>query len=602
MKMDEERIVRCFDAIADLRPRSERMAADLERAERVAMERAWVPDAKRSPLFAALLRSRGLRAAAVLCIGVWVVLRLFDAEVEIDGASAALAKVMQALDKPRILYEVLETREGDGGSHRSEWWYDFESRVLLAKYSQEGRCTKISRLDYRTMEDVVHYPDANEVRIVYRCDVSPDGFPSTAGQIASGEIERRISRGAKVERERGRRGEADVDEYRSTIEQNEHRLREVSTLVVDRATDLPISMETKMWSKEGVLALEQTIAYEFPAAAPQDIYAVGAPRSAPVVLDVAAKRRYEQKLAIEEQIPRLEAEWARVLREDYRLADGQALALVPPALARSRIALQQARDTVRALVDEQVRERDVPLRAKDAQSVGPGDPSGVPSIPTWYEAFAWNGGIDVESSRPMLREGASLKDGIDRIVGLSVFEYEIPTELADVNIPGDWIVRKGSSKEDRLAAFEAIAQARTGRAIRFEIHSVQREVIVARGVFHFQPLSGSYNDSWIHIYADQLDPDERGGGGSGTLEKFVRILGDVVLNQHVLDETQGDRDVEVSYGCHRSGYVRSIADQEERGRKLRMVLENLSRQTGLSFSIEQRTVPVWRAIEDVASR
>ncbi|NLH43883.1 MAG: hypothetical protein GX448_18750, partial [Planctomycetes bacterium] len=52
----------------------------------------------------------------------------------------------------------------------------------------------------------------------------------------------------------------------------------------------------------------------------------------------------------------------------------------------------------------------------------------------------------------------------------------------------------------------------------------------------------------------------------------------------------------------RSGYVRSIADQEERGRKLRMVLENLSRQTGLSFSIEQRTVPVWRAIEDVASR
>jgi len=74
---------------------------------------------------------------------------------------------------------------------------------------------------------------------------------------------------------------------------------------------------------------------------------------------------------------------------------------------------------------------------------------------------------------------------------------------------------------------------------------------------------------------------------------------DVVGGSHA---GTGDPAAQIAGAGDRSGYVRSIADKEERGRKLRMVLENLSHQTGLSFSIEQRLVPVWRAIEDVASR
>jgi hypothetical protein len=168
------------------------------------------------------------------------------------------------------------------------------------------------------------------------------------------------------------------------------------------------------------------------------------------------------------------------------------------------------------------------------------------------------------------------------------------------NIPGDWVLRKGSVREDRLAAFERIVQTQTGRPIRFQACPVRREVIVARGTFRFRPLSGTYDDSWIHVYADELDPDERSGGGGGTLAKFVRCLGEVNFNRHVLNETHGDREVEIRYGWHKSGYLRLIKDENERARKLRMVLDNVSRQTGLDFSIEQRTVTVWRVAQDAA--
>jgi hypothetical protein len=120
---------------------------------------------------------------------------------------------------------------------------------------------------------------------------------------------------------------------------------------------------------------------------------------------------------------------------------------------------------------------------------------------------------------------------------------------------------------------------------------------VARGTFHFHPLTGTYNDTWIHVYADELDPDERSGGGSGSLAKFIRHLGEVNFNQQVLDETEGDRDVEVSYGWHKSGYIRLLTDENERMRKLPMVLENVARQTELTFGIERRMVRVWTVVE-----
>jgi hypothetical protein len=598
MEMNEERIKRCLEEIGRTALNAEVTARDIECARRAVERTAADQKAGQGTSLRVLLRSKGLRIAAVLCVGLCLALWLGDAGVKIDGASAAFARVMEALERPRMMYEVLDTKRDDGEAHRSEWWYDFDSRTLLARYARNGQCWKISRLDYGTMENVVYHPDINEVRIVYRCDMGPDGYPATAGEVASAELERRISRGAKVERERARHGDMEVDVYRSTIERNEHKDREVSTLVVDRGTNLPVSMETKEWSKQGELVFDQTIRFEFPSAGPQDIYAIGAPRSAPIVPDVASRQRYDLKLALEQQIPHLEKEFERALEEAYRLPDGQVLAWIPPALAEPRLKLQRARDEVRRLVDEQVRERSAPLRPADEVRRGRTIQSSPPESELYYLCFTWNDGIDMERSRPAFRGSTSLQAAVDRIVGLSKFEYEIAEDLKDLSIPGDWVLRKGSPRELRVAALERIVQESTGRPIVFRRREVERDVIVARGTFRFQPLSGTYDESWIHVYADRLDPDERSGGGGGSLEKFIRYLGEVNFNQQVVDETQSDREIQVSYGWHKSGYVRLIADEKERAQKRQMVLDNVSRQTGLTFRIEHRMVCTWIVTED----
>lgn len=85
--------------------------------------------------------------------------------------------------------------------------------------------------------------------------------------------------------------------------------------------------------------------------------------------------------------------------------------------------------------------------------------------------------------------------------------------------------------------------------------------------------------------------------GSGSLAKFIRYLGEINFNRQVLDETEGDRDVKVSYGWHKSGYIRLLTDENERKRKLPLVLENVARQTGLTFRIERRRVCVWTVAE-----
>ena len=192
MKMNEERIEGCFEAISRMRPKPEDGCRRYRRARRVVIEAAS-NHAKRSSLFRVTFWGRGVGIAAVVCVGVGIVLRLLDSGVEIDVASAAFARVMEALESPRILHEVSESNPDDG-PYRSELWYDFESRTLLSKYSTDGRCVKISSLNYRTMEDVIYYPDVNEVRIVYRCDVSPDGYPDTASEVVFKELDWRVSR------------------------------------------------------------------------------------------------------------------------------------------------------------------------------------------------------------------------------------------------------------------------------------------------------------------------------------------------------------------------------------------------------------------------
>jgi len=188
-------------------------------------------------------------------------------------------------------------------------------------------------------------------------------------------------------------------------------------------------------------------------------------------------------------------------------------------------------------------------------------------------------------------------------LGLTTFEFEGPEDLLELNMPGDWILRKDTSQEDKLHALEKILEEDFGRHIRFIRRQVDREVIVARGEYHFNPLTGTYNDSRIHIYADILI-DKGAGGGRGNVSKFLRTVGSR-LNVCVVDErreegNEDDDEARLHYWAfHRDSHHEEMTD-EDRMAKVNKVLANLARQTSLTFTIERRPVDIWFIVEDTA--
>jgi hypothetical protein len=186
------------------------------------------------------------------------------------------------------------------------------------------------------------------------------------------------------------------------------------------------------------------------------------------------------------------------------------------------------------------------------------------------------------------------------VLGLARNEYEGPTDLIDLAVPGDWIVREDSTKERRLRVLEKILAEQLGRSIRFELKKVKRDVVIVRGKYAFSPgRRGIATDSAdsVHIFADKLDPNEGAGGGTGELDKFLRHVGSR-LNRWVINQTQASAGTEVVWRNHRSSRLRDLSEGSEKSNKINMILDNLSRQTSLQFTQERQKVGVWFITEE----
>jgi hypothetical protein len=181
---------------------------------------------------------------------------------------------------------------------------------------------------------------------------------------------------------------------------------------------------------------------------------------------------------------------------------------------------------------------------------------------------------------------------LDSALKLNSYEIEGPNDLLSLDVAGDWVVRKDADTAQKLQALAAIIKGQHGRTVRFERREVPREVIVASGTWNFQPLKGSYNEKWVHLFSDRQDKDEGSGGGSGDLAQFLQALGDRT-GIRVVDEVQGDRPTIISWGHHRSSRLTDLPAGPERQEKLMQLLDTVSKQTGLKLQPAMRNTPVW---------
>jgi hypothetical protein len=267
----------------------------------------------------------------------------------------------------------------------------------------------------------------------------------------------------------------------------------------------------------------------------------------------------------------------------------EVLKYIPPLLAEVRIRKDEIESSIRIL--EREGSPIMPPFSSDEIKAMKG---------SHYGMFRWNGERAKNDAIFTDTNGVSLGKAFERIIGLSKFQYNsIPDALLSIRIPGDWIVRAGASKEHLLRAFEQVVQEYTNQPIRFEKQQVEIDTIVARGKFRFKPLTDTFNHRCIHVYSDKLDPDERGGGGSGSLDRFLtQRLAEIQLKQYVLNVTDSSDYVRVKWRCHLSSYLGKIAPGPQRDAKLDQLLDNLAKQTGLTFTKELRKVDVWRIVQD----
>ena len=174
--------------------------------------------------------------------------------------------------------------------------------------------------------------------------------------------------------------------------------------------------------------------------------------------------------------------------------------------------------------------------------------------------------------------------------------FDCPKPLAKLEVPGDWIVREQATLQERLEGLERIVADRLVRRIRITPGRVDRDAIVVRGRYKFQPLAGAPDDLTINITvsAEPFDLREEFGGGGGEFQDLMAWLSRF-LHRRVLDETTGPPPGDLKWRQRES----SIANfRLENPPELDAILSNLQKQTSLQFASERRPVDVWTVREE----
>ncbi len=164
--------------------------------------------------------------------------------------------------------------------------------------------------------------------------------------------------------------------------------------------------------------------------------------------------------------------------------------------------------------------------------------------------------------------------------------FEIAQGLRRLVLPGDWIVREGTTLEARLEVFRRAVKQGLGRSIRCERRLVTRSVVVVSGRYALRPVSKDLPG--IHLSADNRDIDSERGGGEGTLDELFTSLS-MITGFRFLDETTAAASVKVRWTQHDSSLHRV---------RLTEMLANLSSQTSLAFRRQDRPVDVWSIVEE----
>jgi hypothetical protein len=204
--------------------------------------------------------------------------------------------------------------------------------------------------------------------------------------------------------------------------------------------------------------------------------------------------------------------------------------------------------------------------------------------------FRWRDPDRLDNWGGTTGKGFSLRELL-RYLETSIYEVEIDgdRDLLDTIVTGDWVFRDGLEDERKVHALEVIIQRVLRLRISLTFRQVERDVVVARGAYHHNPLEGRAADA-IEIYGKEVVPGGGGaGGGTGDFAKFLKWVGEWI-GRPVVSEVEAPPKGRITwYYNQRHPFTEQMRreDHEEAS-----VLRHLQEQTGLTFTRERRPIRI----------
>jgi hypothetical protein len=202
------------------------------------------------------------------------------------------------------------------------------------------------------------------------------------------------------------------------------------------------------------------------------------------------------------------------------------------------------------------------------------------------------------STRPFFR----LTDLVHALHGIEREEVRGPADVLGNPLPGDWVARPGVPDEVFARDFEAALQRDLRLPIHLEFRDELRDVYVARGRFHFTPLTVEAGrnrpnaakrtkpSTTIRIFGKRLySGPGSGSGGSGDFKECLNWVGRWIGTPIVNEVTDPPEAVtwRLQADLRRKNQPGKNEDQDPA-----LVLANFERQTGIHFSKEKRPVKI----------
>lgn len=224
-------------------------------------------------------------------------------------------------------------------------------------------------------------------------------------------------------------------------------------------------------------------------------------------------------------------------------------------------------------------------------------------VNAWYicGGFRWDGQLQ-RSTWYGGRRLPRIRSVLNWVLRIPDYDFVVPEELRETPFPkGDWIVRDGSSVEEKLKALEEIIRTELHRSIRFERRTVERDTIVVTGRYTFTSLPDK-DPNRLCLFVNKEVSLSKGehNGQANSLAELLRQLADGI-NVAIDDRTEPVQTGKIQYlqgDDLMNTYEERAIDKEK---DLPALLDNLARQTSLQFKVEKQPAEVWFATEKASS-